>query len=252
MNIRYIFSPIAASALITLAATSSCIRTDGKAVWPFHETIDGQGAVISDVRNLGPFDAVDLDGSYAVVLTQAEGPTTVTVHTNKNLLPHVITKVSNGKLIVSTDADLRPTDRIQVEISAPDYKSVDVAGSSDVKASTPLTANSLHLGIAGSGSYDLEVRASELASEIEGSGHIALHGSAKDHTIEIDGSGQMIADALETETSHVDVAGSGDAKIFVKNDLDVSIAGSGTVRYKGGAKTVHNSISGSGNVAEMR
>jgi hypothetical protein len=218
----------------------------------FGPTIDGKGPVQSEARQVGAFNRVELEGSYEVILTQSAGPSGVTLHTNANILPYLKTEIRDGKLVVTSDANIHPTERIKVEIASPDFRAIDIAGAADVHATTPITTEGLSLGLAGAGSYDLEVHATTLKSEISGSGRLALRGTAATHTVDIAGSGDLIADRLETESSKIDVAGSGDAKVFVKSKLDASIAGSGSIHYKGGAKQVHTSVSGSGSVDEMQ
>lgn len=239
---------IGASALSVTLGLNGCLGFGSG----FGPTIDGKGPVQSEARQPGTFDQVELEGSYDVVLSQAAGPNSVTLHTNANILPYLKTEIRDGKLVVSSDANIHPTERIKVEISSPEYRAIDIDGSADVRATTPITSNGLSLGLAGSGSYDLEVHATTLKSDIAGSGKLSLRGTATAHTVDIAGSGDLIADRLETESSKIDVAGSGDATVFVKSKLDASIAGSGSIRYKGGAKAVHTSVSGSGSVDELQ
>jgi hypothetical protein len=240
-------SAIAVTATVSLSLTS-CVQF-GSAFGP---TIDGKGAVTTDVRSVGTFNAVELEGSYDVVLTQSAGKSSITVHTNPNILQYLKTEIKNGKLIVSSDADLHPTERIKLEISSAEYTALDVDGSADVRATTPIEAKTLSLGLSGSGTYDLEVHATTLKSDVAGSGKLVLRGVVDTHNVDIAGSGDVMADKLQTQSSTIDVAGSGDATVYVKERLDASVAGSGNIRYKGGAKNIHTSISGSGSVNEMQ
>ncbi len=211
----------------------------------------GDGKITTETRHPGEFSAVDLDGAYDVTIVQ--GPSSqIQIETDQNLLSHITTVIKNGELTVSSEGNLQPTKTISITITSPNYKSLDIEGSSDVKASTPITSNDLSLAMEGSGSFNLEVHAQHLKSQIEGSGDIKVTGSAGYHSAEIDGSGDLSASQLLADTTKVEIDGSGDASLNVAKRLDASISGSGSVRYLGDVQDVHTSIEGSGSVDRAR
>jgi len=210
-------------------------------------TYTGNGAVATEVRQAGPFQSVELDGTYEVTLTQ--GLTTeVRIETDTNLLSHITTTVKDGKLTIQSDGNLQPTKGIVVSITSPNYTSVESDGSSDIHGATPIVSDDLKLALDGSGSYDLGVNVKHLKSEIAGSGKMALHGISGDHSMEIDGSGNIDADSLTSQTAKIEISGSGEASLNVNTRLVASISGSGGVKYRGPVQDVHSSISGSGSV----
>jgi hypothetical protein len=211
------------------------------------ENYSGNGVITSEVRPSDKFQSIKLEGAYDVTITQ--GPTSqVRIETDKNLLPHITTSVSNGKLTVSSEGNLQPTKNINVFITSPNYHSIEVEGSSDVRSTSTISSDELSLLLEGSGSFALGVEAKTLKSDIEGSGTITLTGSAQDHSMEIDGSGDLHSDSLVVNTAKINISGSGDASLNVLSQLDASINGSGGVRYRGPVTNVHTSISGSGSV----
>lgn len=179
-------------------------------------------------------------------------------------------------------------DKITVYITVKDIEAVAVAGSGDIIGQTQIVSNKLALKVSGSGSLKADVTVSgDLESDVSGSGDIEVNGtaggfdsdisgsgdvkaslkisgktdfsiagsgkitidgSAKELEIRISGSGNVRAESFEVEKCRIKMAGSGDVSIHVKDDLDVSVAGSGDVRYKGDPKRVNNHSSGSGSV----
>jgi hypothetical protein len=207
----------------------------------------GEGKITVDTRHPGEFNSVDLEGAYDVTIVQ--GPQSeIRIETDSNLIENITSTIKNGKLTISSDGNLHPTKSIAVTITSPNYRSVNVEGSSDVRAATPITSDDLALSLEGSGSFNLEVHAQHLKSQIDGSGDITLSGDARNHSAGIDGSGDIAAAKLTSDTATIDVAGSGDATLNVSKRLDASIAGSGSVRYRGDVREVHTSIEGSGSV----
>ncbi|MFI5202485.1 MAG: head GIN domain-containing protein [Candidatus Kapaibacterium sp.] len=234
-------------AILLLSVSMGFIAGCAKLAALLPNTYAGNGAIATDVRQPGQFQSVELDGAYDVVLTQGAA-SEVRIETDKNLLEHIQTTVSNGTLTVESDGNLEPSKSIRVYISSQNYRSVESNGSSDISGATPITSDELKLALDGSGSYNLGVNVKRLKSEIEGSGTISLTGSAGAHSSQIDGSGDLRTDSLTVDTAKIDISGSGDARVNVRSRLDASISGSGGIRYRGPVTDVHTSISGSGSV----
>ncbi|MDP4199278.1 MAG: head GIN domain-containing protein [Bacteroidota bacterium] len=223
----------------------------GRNISTVFETYTGNGTIITDQRTPGKFQSIELEGEYEVILSQGE-PSGIRIEADKNLLEHITTTVKDGKLTVSSEGNLRPTKTIRLYISTPTYSAIDLAGSGEIHATTPITSDRLSLELSGSGTYDLQVKAKDLTTTISGSGSIKLAGSAESHIGEIAGSGNLIADSLYSGTSKIDVTGSGGADVNVSRRLDASIAGSGNIHYIGGVTDVHTSIAGSGTVERAK
>jgi Putative auto-transporter adhesin, head GIN domain len=229
--------------LLVALPITSCGKFSS-AIFAIHE---GNGTITVETLHPGEFHSVDLGGAYDVTIVQ--GPESeVRIETDQNLLQNITATIKNGELTISSEGYLRPTKSIFITISSPNYNVVDIEGSSDVKAATPITSDDLSLDLEGSGSFNMEVHAQRLKSSIEGSGDIKLTGDTHSHSVEIDGSGDLAAGKLSTDTTKVQIDGSGDASLSVANRLDASIAGSGSVRYTGNVKDVHTNIEGSGSV----
>lgn len=190
-----------------------------------------------------------------------------------------------------TDWSWGKDDEITVYITVKDIEAIGVAGSGDVIAQTKIVSSELDLKVSGSGSLKAEVEVSgDLEADVSGSGDISVKGKATSFDSDISGSGDVVASlnitgettfsiagsgkividgtakALETRISGsgnvrgenfevekctVKMAGSGNVEINVKEELDVNIAGSGDVRYKGDPKRVNNHSSGSGSVRKF-
>jgi hypothetical protein len=97
-----------------------------------------------------------------------------------------------------------------------------------------LVSDAMELKISGSGKFDLEsVQAKSIYARISGAGNMNLSGSIEKQEIVISGSGNYRAAGLESKTASIKISGVGDADLKVSDNLDVTISGSGTVRYTG-------------------
>lgn len=231
--------------LAVLALAGSSCRLAGKRV-------KGNGNLTTEDRPINKAQKIKLSSSYEVEITQ--GPvTSVKVEADDNLLPYILTKEENGFLVISSkrNVNISAENSIKVYITTPKLEQVNISGSGNVTGKSKFTdGDKLTLNIGGSGDIWLEVNTPEVHASIGGSGNMTLKGETKNETISIAGSGNYTADELKAENAKVNIAGNGDVKVYADISLDISIAGSGSIYYKGAA-TVKQHVLGSGEVKKI-
>jgi hypothetical protein len=179
-------------------------------------------------------------------------------------------------------------DQINVYITMPTIEGVSVSGSGNLICEEKITAADLDLSVSGSGSLRLAFNATgNVEADVSGSGDMDLKGSCRNFESDVSGSGRVFVSAsiqeladfgisgagkiqaqgtckavkagisgagrinagdLATEKCDVRISGSGDLEINVKEELEATISGSGSITYTGDPKRVNSHASGSGNV----
>ena len=237
--------PIVFYAAILALTCSSCR-------WMGYKRMSGNGVITSADRNIHFAEKIKLASSFDVEITQ--GPTTsVRVEADENLQPFIIVTDEAGYLLIKTKDHISISSEhdIKIYITTNKLEQIQLAGSGNVIGKNKFSgSNKLTLKIAGSGDIRMEVNTPEIVSDIAGSGTITLKGETKDETIHISGVGNYNANELKAENAKVKIAGSGDVKVFAEATLDISIAGVGSVYYKGAA-AVKQHIAGSGEVKKI-
>src|SRR5690606_30202425 len=89
-----------------------------------------------------------------------------------------------------------------------------------------------------------------VAIQFPGSGRIGINGQAYTHTVELGGSGSYLGAELESDDVAVHLAGSGDVEVFARRSLNVSLDGTGDVRFKGDP-VISSLIAGTGSVSPL-
>ncbi|GAC1443565.1 MAG: head GIN domain-containing protein [Sediminibacterium sp.] len=217
-----------------------------------YQRVRGNGHLSVEQRNVTSAERIKLAGSYDVELTQ--GPvTSVKVEADENLQPYIITNEREGVLEIRTrdHYSLSSNHTARIFVTTNKLEQVQLAGSGNITGRGKFTgAEKLTIKIAGSGDVRIEVNTPEIGADIAGSGTITLTGETRDESIHISGVGKYDADGLKAESAKVKIAGSGDVKVFADRNLDINIAGVGSVYYKGAA-AVKQKIAGSGEVKRI-
>ncbi len=127
---------------------------------------------------------------------------------------------------------------------------VSLDGSGDI-AMQEVIAKTTNVEIDGSGKLVVtDVIADTLSMKIDGSGDSALSGEVNHQAIAIHGSGSYDAGNLQSQVTTVDVIGSGDGRVWVTDDLEITIAGSGNIAYRGDP-ALTQTVTGSGNLTRL-
>jgi Putative auto-transporter adhesin, head GIN domain len=239
MNMKSVLSLFLLAAMIVVFA--SC------------EKVIGEGPMVTETRNINNFSGISLQISGQVNYTQSPDYK-VEVRAQQNLLGYLETYVSNNRLVIRFDNDVRVRthEDIVVNISAPNLNSLRVSGSGDIIANGSLTPGSMDIDISGSGNITVSnLETNFLESNISGSGDIkVINGSATEEKLKISGSGGMDLTNVIAKTINTTTSGSGDIRVHATDRLNVTISGSGSVYYKG-QPTISTRISGSGDVRPL-
>ncbi|HTN50111.1 MAG TPA: head GIN domain-containing protein [Burkholderiaceae bacterium] len=217
--------------------------------------IEGSGREVNEVRQIGSFSAVRVNGPVDIVLKASEREQ-VTVHFDDNLAALIETRViqESGPTLeirVSPTAAFRSSKPPRVTVEFRALNAISVRGSGNVQAESvrgPLLA----VAIAGSGDVTIDqLDVDVLGVSIGGSGNFTATGRAAEQGYSIGGSGDVFAEDLIGQTVKVRVAGSGDVQVHAEQLLDVAIAGAGDVLYRG-TPVIRKSVAGSGEVRRLK
>ena len=186
----------------------------------------GNGVITTEDRSTADFSAVDASGAYKIAWSA--GAPALSITTDRNLLNHITTTVSNGKLRIRTNERMRPTHGIKIAISSQTISGARLRGAVDFKGSRITTPN--------------------FYIESDGASDVILDGTVDSLTARVRGAGDMNAESLQAKVVEVSLVGAADAKVNATESLSVSIKGAGDVRYSGNPKTIKKSVAGAGSV----
>ncbi|WP_164732277.1 head GIN domain-containing protein [Flagellimonas oceanensis] len=191
------------------------------------DDISGSGTLTTESRELNAFTSVSVTGIANVNITQGDSQT-LEITADSNVMDYLRTEVDNGSLsIYLASGHNYKNITVQVEVMAKGLNGVTNEGSGSIKI--------------------LDVENPDFYINNKGSADISLSGTSNTLTVENEGSGRISGYSFFTDTSEIDIVGSGDVEISCSDQLHVEIDGSGNVFYKGNP-TISSKIEGSGKV----
>lgn len=212
--------------------------------------IEGIGDKTEESRVLLEFTEIESNVSFDVALAQAGAGNRpyALVYAQENVLPHIKTEVNRGKLSITVDECIKPTEPIRVTVVTSDLNTISLRGSGNMTANTYIMFPDLDVDNRGSGNVYLKLAGKAIRINNTGSGEIVVEGQVETAGIDSRGSGQIDTQRLRSEHAKVDSRGSGEVWLQVHGSLDVKLSGSGNVIYRGNPQDIKQSNKGSGNI----
>ncbi len=172
---------------------------------------------VSEKRDVSGFNKVTLSGDGDLFIEQGDTES-LTIEAQENVMEFIETIVSGGTLSISIhEKDGKKPPRslggVKYYLKVKDLDGISAFGSGEISSSDFVTDT--------------------IAINIGGSGTVTLSGEAKSQEIKIDGSGKYSAKDFKTSECTVKINGSGSANVNVTVSLDITINGSGDVKYVG-------------------
>lgn len=126
------------------------------------------------------------------------------------------------------------------------------SGSGNIHVDGKLKTASAIIKVQGSGGINIkDIESNKLQSSVSGSGDIKIAGKAEAAEFNANGSGSISAKEVEAKDVRSTVRGSGSINLWATQSLDASVAGSGSVGYRGNPAKLQKSERGSGRIKSI-
>lgn len=209
---------------------------------------------VTETRDVAEFTKIHLMGKANLIIQQGDEES-VKIVANGSLIPYIRTKVKKGTLKIDEKVSgweslFKVFETYDVYVTVKEIEEINLAGKGKVLSESTLRGNSLALSISGAGDMNLALNVKKLSASLAGSGQYYLNGKTEVQEITVTGKGDYNALEMASDRAAVDIRGFADIEINVKEKLDVSITGKGTVRYIG-KPVVSQKIFGSGKIQEL-
>lgn len=196
---------------------------------------------ISENRAVSGFKAIDFStlGKVNILPGDVE---TLNISGPDNLVPEIITEVSNGTLIIRTKENLNITslpseNPLTFTIVVKELTGLDVSGLGDIQLET-MSTPSFAIDMSGAGKILVnQITTDSLSIDLSGVGGVEISGEAAETSIDVSGAGGVNAPDLKARTANISISGLGSVTVWVTDQLTGDISGGGSVSYYGNPQT---------------
>lgn len=210
--------------------------------------LQGSGVSKTDSRDVEPFTAIEV--SNAIQVDVVVGPEkNLTVTTDDNILPHVTTTVSDGRLRIGVDEACSSRIGIKVAASTPELQALHGSGASTATVSKVKTDH-FQLELSGASRGELVVEAETLEARLSGASQATLTGGSHELKIDCSGASQCNAADFSAKTVAAHLSGASNAKVKASEKLAIEASGASTVRYSGHPADIATKLSGASTAAD--
>jgi len=203
------------------------------------ERVKGSGHVITENRTASGFNNVDISGAIDVYVRQ-DSVSSVKVEADDNILEYIKVHSDGSTLEIYTENNIRlkPTNKIKVYISNPQYKEIQVSGASTIRCENEITsADAIDIGLSGASDGRLELNAPKISVHLTGASNTSIKGKTKDFEGSASGASEIRGFDLLSENADVDASGASHIEIFASVKIDGQASGASSVNYKGNAQS---------------
>ena len=198
--------------------------------------IEGSGNVITKDVTIQPFDQLEANGVFDVVLTQGNKES-LKIEAEDNLQALFEIKNEGSKLMVDMkkDSHFDSKRKMTVYITFKNLKSMDLKMVGNVSSEGNLNFSDLSLANKSVGSVDLALNAQKLDINNKSVGNLRLSGKAENAIIRSNSVGAIKASDLLVQTMDIDNDGVGSAEVNAVKELKVKDSFLGKVKNAGSA-----------------
>ncbi len=201
------------------------------------KVITPSNTIISENRDVSGFKAFEFS-TFGKVNIIAGDKESLNISGPDNLVPEIITTVSNGTLTIKTKNNitvpsLNSENMLTFTIVVKELTSLAISGAGDVQVET-LSTPSMVLAMSGAGRVQMsQLTTDSLELNLSGAGGLEIKGAASEATINISGAGGVNAPDLKIQTANITISGLGSVTLWVTDLLTGEISGAGSVSYYG-------------------
>ena len=237
---------------VLLLTTMACSITRNTPTPPPVTNEKDQNVLVTEIRPLGEFTRIDMDGGAKVNLVQGNEHS-ITVEGSRRVVDQVVTEVKDGVLeIYYRDRKLFENwaESLTLTITFTNLSDFKLDGGVELKADN-LNLEDLNFIINGGASVKLEnLLANTLNMKLAGGGDISVSGIAENQNIEVSGGTNYQAEALKSSNVRVKIIGAANVEVWAIGTLDLDLAGAYSVKYWG-TPVITQKITGLGEVKAL-
>lgn len=205
----------------------------------YTQTIQGNGNVITEVREVSYFNGISVSGSINLFITMGD-KFHVEVESDENIIKHIDTETHGDVLVIGLEGKgisiINPKE-MNVYVTLPELLSLTASGATDVTVNNTIEQPTLRIKASGASDMTLPVNVEYLEMNLSGASDARINGYAKATNATLNGASDVKKSDLVTDKLEVNLSGSSDLRIKVTENITGKLSGASDLVYEGNPTT---------------
>lgn len=220
------------------------------------DCLKGSGEKVREERLLSPFSKINLSDRINLYIIQ-DSCERVIIEGGENLVPYIVTEVSDGELVIRDDNRCNWVRSFKKEINVylhcRTLREISYSGAGDIEALNTVTADTLEFNFwDGSGCIKMNVDCQMLKVHCHtGCGDAEISGTAANAYYYTRSNGAIRCKDLKAEHVIMDVKGTNDSYVYASQSIYAYIGYTGNVYYAGHPAEVNSVITERGRLIPL-
>jgi hypothetical protein len=214
------------------------------------QNIKGNGKVKTDVRQVGAFNRVVVQGLVELYLSQ-ESTESVKIESEENLVSLFKTSVSDSTLYVFVPS-VKKALKLNVTVAYKDLKQIILLNEVTLQSEKVANFDDIEIICGGASRLNFEFKAAKSTIKVLDNSAVSLRGYSENLTIEAHDETEV--NAFDLQSDYCTIIGSGYAEISInaKKKLGITMSGSCNLYYMGEANIWQRNFTSSGLITKRK
>lgn len=209
---------------------------------------DGSGSAETVVYDFDSFDQVDIGNGFEADITIVDGPPSVEITMDDNLVEDLEVKVDGDELIIGMKNGMYDFKVVpEAVISMPSITKLDASGATDTTL-VGLAETDFEVEVSGASRVTIEGTADRLVVDTSGASFLEIEGSANEVRIDASGASKIDLSDLAADTASIDLSGSSSVELDQIARVTGEASGASSVEVESQDAVVTVNTSGSASV----
>lgn len=232
--------------IIIAAAVALLFSSCGNGIF---NGIKGTGNVQKEMRSVsGKFTKISVSRGIEVIVEQGNDAL-IEVETDQNLLKHIITKVENGTLVVTSDENIYSADAETVHVKLPIIDGLETTSGSNIKCKSILKGTNIAIKSSSGSEIEAALEYDTISSESTSGSSINLSGKTLKSTSQSSSGSTIDATGLLANEVVAEATSGSSTEVHPLVSLKGKASSGASINYDSNPKTVSKEETSGGSVS---
>ena len=232
--------------IIIAAAVALLFSSCGNGIF---NGIKGTGNVQKEMRSVsGKFTKISVSRGIEVIVEQGND-VFIEVETDQNLLKHIITKVENGTLVITSDENIYSADAETVHVKLPIIDGLETTSGSNIKCKSILKGTNIAIKSSSGSEIEAALEYDTISSESTSGSSINLSGKALKSTSQSSSGSTIDAAGLLANEVVAEATSGSSTEVHPLVSLKGKASSGASINYDSNPKTVSKEETSGGSVS---